>query len=82
MNHPNKIQARPSLATDQPVFGVPVPNYNTQRGRVQDKKSWWRWDFVQHWRKLKGGGGVKSESKPTTGATGGRGVTDTRASRK
>jgi hypothetical protein len=82
MNYPNKIQARPSLAADQPVYGVPVPNYNTQRPRVQDKKSWWRWDFVQRWRKVKGGGGVKSESKPTTGGAGGRGVTDTRASRK
>jgi len=84
MNYPNKIQSHPSLAADQPVFDVPVPNYNTQRPRVQNKKTWWRWDFVRRWRKVKGGGVVKSESKPTTGgtsATGGGGATGTRASR-
>jgi hypothetical protein len=76
MNYPNKIQSDPSLADDQPVFDVPVPNYNTQRRLVQNKKTWWRWDFVRRWRKVIGGGGVKSESKPTTdggGATGTRG---------
>jgi hypothetical protein len=30
---------------------------------------------------VKGGGGVKSESKPTTGSTGGGGATGTRGSR-
>ncbi|HEY2232254.1 MAG TPA: hypothetical protein VGK01_02145 [Candidatus Angelobacter sp.] len=70
MNYPDKIQSRPSLAADQPVYGVPVPNYNTQRPRVQNKKTWWPLDFVQRWRKVKGGNGVKSESKPTTGGTG------------
>jgi hypothetical protein len=64
MNDPNKIQSHPSLAADQPVFDVPVPNYNTQRPRVQNKKTWWRWDFVRRWRKGIGGGG---------GATGTRG---------
>ena len=39
---PNRIQSRPSLAADQPILGVPVPNYNTQRPRVQNKKSCWR----------------------------------------
>jgi hypothetical protein len=78
MNYPNKIQSDPSLADDQPVFDVPVPNYNTQRSRVQNKKTWWRWDFVRRWRKVKGGDGVKSESKPTTGGTG---ATGTRGSR-
>ena len=81
MNSPNKTQSRPSLAADQPGLGVPVPNYNTQRPRVQDKKTWWRWDFVRRWRKVKGGGGVKSESKPTTDSTGGGGATGTRGSR-
>jgi hypothetical protein len=81
MNYPNKIQSRPSLAADEPVFGVPVPNYNTERPRVQNKKTWWRWDFVRRWRKVKGGDGVKSESKPTTGGTGGGGATGTRGSR-
>jgi len=73
MNYPNKIQSRPSLAADQPILGVPVPNYNTQRPRVQNKKIWWRWDFVGRWRKVKGGGSVKSESKPTGGGTDGDG---------
>ena len=84
MNYPNKIQSDPSLAADQPVFDVPVPNYNTQRPRVQNKKTWWRWDFVRRWRKVKGGGVVKSESKPTTdgtSGTGGGGATGTRGSR-
>ena len=81
MNYPNKIQSHPSLAADEPVFDVPVPNYNTQRPRVQNKKTWWRWDFVRRWRKVIGGGGVKSESKPTTGGTGGGGATGTRGSR-
>jgi hypothetical protein len=66
MNY-NKVQSDPKLAADQPGFGVPVPNYNTQRPRLQNKKTWWRWDFVRRWRKAKGGaGGAKSESKPTT----------------
>jgi len=81
MSHPNKIQSHPSLTADQPVFDVPVPNYNTQRPRIQNKKTWWRWDFVRRWRKVIGGGGVKSESKPTTGGTGGGGATGTRGSR-
>jgi hypothetical protein len=79
MNYPNKIQSHPSLAADQPVLGVPVPNYNAQRPRVQ--KTWWRWDFVRRWRKVKGGVVVKSESKPTTGGTGVGGATDTKGSR-
>ena len=70
MNYLNKVQSKPKLAADQPVFGVPVPNYNAQRPSVQNKKTWWRWDFVRRWRKVKGGDGVKSESKPTTGVTG------------
>ena len=70
MNYLNKVQSRPNLASDQPVFGVPVPNYNTQRPRLQDKKTWWRWDFVRRWRKVKDGGVGKSESKPTIGGTG------------
>jgi hypothetical protein len=53
MDHPNKVQSQPNLEADQPVFGVPVPNYNTQRPRVQDKKTWWNWDFVRRWRKSK-----------------------------
>ncbi len=81
MNYPNKIQSHPSLAADQPVFDVPVPNYNTQRPRVQNKKTWWRWDFVRRWRKVTGGDGVKSESKPTTGGTGGGGAPGTSGSR-
>jgi len=39
---------------------------------------------VRRWRKVKGGGGVKSESKPTTdgtSGTGGGGATGTRGSR-
>lgn len=44
MNYPNKIQSRPSLAADQPILGVAVPNYNTQRSRAQNKKIWWGWD--------------------------------------
>ena len=52
MNYPNKIQSHPNLAADQPVVGVPVPNYNTQRPQVQNKKTWWRWDFVRPWRKV------------------------------
>jgi len=70
MNSLNKVQSHPKLATDQPVFGVPVPNYNTQRPRVQNKKTWWRWDFVRRWRKAKGGSVVKSESKPGAGTKG------------
>ena len=81
MNYPNKIQSDPSLAADEPGFDVPVPNYNTQRPRVQNKKTWWRWDFVRRWRKVKGGDGVKSESKPTTGDTGGGVAKGTRGSR-
>jgi hypothetical protein len=69
MNRANKVQSQPNLAADQPVFGVPVPNYNTQRPRVQDKKTWWSWDFVRRWRKVKSGDVVTSESKPSTGAT-------------
>jgi hypothetical protein len=131
----------PPKPADQPVFGVPVPNYHTQRARVQNEKTWWRWNFVARWRKVifprnwlllqrqrrgkkqldaiweilsrmntninvirsvwrrraekdikirdlmpladvKGGGGVKSESKPTTGGTGGGGATGTRSNRK
>jgi len=70
MNYLNKVQCDPNLATDQPGFGVPVPNYNTQRPRVQNKKTWWRWDFVRRWLKDKGSGVVKSESKPATDCTG------------
>jgi len=70
MNYLNKVQSDPNLATDQPGFGVPVPNYNTQRPRLQNKKTWWRWDFVRRWRKVKGSGVVKSESKPATDCTG------------
>jgi hypothetical protein len=81
MNYPDKIQSHPSLAADQPVFGVPVPNYNTERPRVQNKKTWWRWDVVRRWRKVKGGDAVKSESKATTGNTGGGGATGTRGRR-
>jgi hypothetical protein len=73
MNYQNKIQSDPNLAADQPVFGVPVPNYNTQRPRVQNKKTWRRrWDFVRRWRKVKDSGGIKTESKPSTGGTGTR----------
>ena len=78
MNYLNKVESHPPLAPGQPVFGVPVPNYNTQRPRVQDKKTWWPWDLVQRWRKVKGGCVVKGESKPTTGGTG---ATGTRGSR-
>jgi hypothetical protein len=137
---PKQYPIPPEPATDQPVFGVPVPNYNTQRSRVQNKKTWWRWDFARRWRKVifprnwrllqrqrrgkkqldamwealsrmntninvirsvwrrrakkdikirdltlladvKGGGGAKSESKPTTGGTGGGGATGTKGSR-
>jgi hypothetical protein len=137
---PKQDPIPPRPASDQPVFGVPVPNYNTQRPQVQNKKTWWRWDFVRRWRKVisprnwrllqrqrhgknqldaiwealsrmntninvirsvwrrrakkdikirdltpladvKAGGGVKSESKPTTGGTGGSGATGTRGSR-
>jgi hypothetical protein len=140
---PKQDPIAPKPATDQPVFGVPVPNYNTQRPRVQNKETWWRWDFARRWRKVifprnwrlllrqrhgkkqldaiwealsrmntninvirsvwrrrakkdvkirdltpvadvKGGGGVKSESKPTTGgttSTGGGGAPGTRGSR-
>jgi len=137
---PKQDPIPPKPAADQPVFGVPVPNYSTQWPRVQYKKTWWRWDFVRPWRKVisprnwrllqrqrhgkkqldaiwdvlsrmntninvirsvwrrrakkdikirdltpladvKAGGGVKSESKPTTGGTGGGGATGTRASR-
>jgi hypothetical protein len=137
---PKQDTIPPKPAADQPVFGVPVPNYYTQRARVQNKKTWWRWDFVRRWPKVifprnwrllqrqrhgkrqldaiwevlsrmntninvirsvwrrrakkevkfrdltpladvKAGGGVKSESKPTTGGTGGGGATGTRGSR-
>jgi hypothetical protein len=70
MDYLNKVQSHPNPAADQPGFGVPMPNYNTQRPRVQDKKTWWRWDFVRRWRKVKSDAVVKSESKPTTGGTG------------
>jgi hypothetical protein len=43
---PKQDPIPPKPAADQPVFGVRVPNYNTQRPRVQNKKTWWRWDFV------------------------------------
>jgi hypothetical protein len=81
MNYPNKIQSQPSLGANQPVFDVRVPNYNSQRPRVQNKKMWWGWDFVRRWRKGIGGGGAKSESKPTASGTGGGGATGTRGSR-
>ena len=68
MNYPDKMQSHPSLAANQPVFGVPVPNYNAQRPRVQNKKTWWRWDFVRRWRKVKGGDDVKNESNPPQAA--------------
>ena len=70
MNSLNKVQSHPNLAAHQSASGVPVPNYNTQRPRVQNKKTWWRWDFVRRWRKLKAGGAVKGESKPATDCTG------------
>jgi len=73
MNYLNKNQPG---TPGEPVFGVRVPNYNAQRPSVQNKKTWWPWDFVRRWRKAKGGGVVNSESKPTTdgpGATGTRG---------
>lgn len=72
MNY-NKVESDPNLAADQPGFGVPVPNYNTQRPRLQNKKTWRPWDFVRRWRKAKDGGGVKSEAKPSSGGTGTRG---------
>jgi hypothetical protein len=49
---PKEDPARDKSAADQPVFEVPVPNYNIQRPRVQNKKGWWRWDFTRRWRKL------------------------------
>ena len=63
MNYPNKLQSHPGLAADQPVF-ILVPNYNTQRRRIQDKKTWWRWDFMQRWRKVKGGDSVRANPNP------------------
>jgi hypothetical protein len=118
-------------APDLHVFDVPVPNYNLETPpTIENKKTWWRWDFALLWRKVifpikwrlsqwqrygknqlnaiwkailhidkqslninvirsawrrvkkdiivrdlkpvtdvKGGGGVKGESKPTTGGT-------------
>jgi len=78
MNYVNKVQSHPNSAADQPAFGVPVPNYNTQRPRVQNKKTLWRWDFVRRWLKAKGGGVVKNESNP---GTAGGGAMGTRGSR-
>lgn len=72
MNYLKKGQSHPNLAADQPSF-VPVPDYNTRRPRVQNKKTWWRWDFLRRWRKVKGGGVVKSEPKPATDGTDARG---------
>jgi len=66
MNYLSKAEPQPNLAADQPAFDVPVPDYNTRRPRVQNKKTWWRWDFVRRWRKVKGDGVVKGESKPNT----------------
>jgi hypothetical protein len=74
MNYLKKVQSHPNLAADQPVFGIPVPNYNAQLPRVQNKKTWWRWGFVRRWRKVKGSGVLKSKSKPTTGGTGATGI--------
>jgi hypothetical protein len=49
---PKEDPAWDKSAADQPVFGVPLPNYNIQRPQVQNKKAWWRWDFVRRWRKV------------------------------
>jgi hypothetical protein len=49
---PKEDPARDKSAADQPVFGVPVPDYNAQRPRVQNKKTWWRWDFARRWHKV------------------------------
>jgi hypothetical protein len=49
---PKQDPIPPKPAADQPVFGVSVPNYNTQQPRVQNKKTWWQWDFVRRWRKV------------------------------
>ena len=112
----------PKSAPDVHGFNVPVPEYNLQRPRLIENKTWWRWDFVLRWRKaiqydlgsilrrlrmkkqipninvvrsvwrrvnkgrievrdlkpltdVKGGGGVKSESKSTTGDTSTTGTT-------
>ncbi len=112
----------PESAPDVHGFNVPVPEYNLQRPRLIENKTWWRWDFVLRWRKaiqydlgsilrrlrmkkqipninvvrsvwrrvkkgrievrdlkpltdVKGGGGVKSESKSTTGDTSTTGTT-------
>ena len=114
---PKQDPTPPKSAPDVHGFNVPVPDYNLQRPRLIENKTWWRWDFVLRWRKaiqydlgsilrrlrmkkqipninvvrsvwrrvnkgrievrdlkpltdVKGGGGVKSESKSTTGDTG------------
>jgi hypothetical protein len=69
MNYIKKVESHSELEHNRPVFGVPVPNYNAERPRVQDKKTWQRWDFLRRWRRFKGSG-VKSQSVHTTGATG------------
>jgi hypothetical protein len=48
---PEQDSIAPKPSADQPVFSVRTPNYNTERPRVQNKKTWWR-DFVQRWRKV------------------------------
>src|SRR6266568_1925880 len=119
---PKQDPTPPKSAPDVHGFNVPVPDYNLQRPRLIENKTWWRWDFVLRWRKaiqydlgsilrrlrmkkqipninvvrsvwrrvkkgrievrdlkpltdVKGGGGVKSESKSTTGDTSTTGTT-------
>ena len=73
MNYPNKIQSRPSLAADQPILGVPVPNYNTQRPRGSEQENLVAMGLRGTLAQSQGGGSVKSESKPTGGGTDGDG---------
>ena len=49
---PKEDSAWDKSAADQPILGVPVPDYNTQRPRVPKKNAWWRWDFARRWRKV------------------------------
>src|SRR5260370_32542753 len=51
INYPNKNPTPPKSAPDVHGFNLLVPNYNLQRPRWIENKTWWRWDFVLRWRK-------------------------------
>jgi hypothetical protein len=49
---PKQDPTPPKSAPDLHGFYLPVPDYNTRTPRtMQNKKTWWRWEFALRWRK-------------------------------